>query len=116
MGTDTRTKRRIEGGKHNSENPFCATRPDLAGRRNATESMDDSESITLSPAQELQPREHANPNTLLVAKRVAAGAWRYARFSQASGATATATTLQAVRHRPGAPACRRQSGSPRTHL
>ena len=31
--------------------------------------VDDTESITLGPAQELHPRQHANPRTLLRAKK-----------------------------------------------
>ena len=48
--------------------PFSAVHPNVAGRRNPVRAADD-ESITLGPAQEIGPRQHANGRTLLRAKK-----------------------------------------------
>lgn len=50
------------------DSPFSATHPSVAGRRNAVRSTDE-EAITLGPAQELQPRQHASVRTLLYARK-----------------------------------------------
>jgi hypothetical protein len=47
--------------------PFTAAHPEVAGRRNAVR-MADPESITLGPAREIRPRQHANASTLLHGK------------------------------------------------
>jgi len=50
--------------------PFSAVHPDVAGRRNPVRAAAaDDESITLGPAQEIRPRQHANGRTLLRAKK-----------------------------------------------
>ncbi len=48
--------------------PFCAAHPDVAGKRKSIR-VADEESITLGPVQEIRPRQHANPQTLLRSKK-----------------------------------------------
>lgn len=74
-GAVRKTEQREQAGAHErghlAGNPFCAAHPDLArtqGARSQRREMD-AESITLSPAQELQRREHANPRTLMRATK-----------------------------------------------
>jgi hypothetical protein len=49
--------------------PFSAVHPQVAGRRNSIHAIDDEETITLGPAQEIGARQHASSRTLLRAKR-----------------------------------------------
>jgi hypothetical protein len=56
--------------QHTPGNPFCAAHPEVAGRRNPPLAYDEAESPTLGPQQGLDAkRQHANPATLLRAKR-----------------------------------------------
>jgi len=63
-----RTSAVLKSVELHEKTPFCAAHPDEAGRRNAIR-MDDTESITLGPAQGLHPRLHANPGTMMHAKK-----------------------------------------------
>ncbi len=55
--------------QHEADNPFCAVHPDRAKKRNRPRTVEDSESITLGPVQELHRRTHANQQTRMRAKR-----------------------------------------------
>jgi hypothetical protein len=59
--------RTITGVAHENT-PFSAVHPDVSGKRNPVRDTGE-ESITLGPAQEIRPRQHANGRPLLRAKK-----------------------------------------------